>query len=421
MESLQNQTAEFELIALDNTGGKFKSASEALNYGGKRANGRYVMFVHQDVDLGSSSWLEDVEEKLDDIPDLGIAGVAGASEVEDSRLERNWRHFRGHICNSGKIWGRKIEKEEVVQVLDELLLIIPRSQFDKMQFDEETFDHWHCYGADYCLSIRKFGLKAYVIPAFIYHRSPSSNIKSFLKYKKLLYNKHKNEYKHIYTTSGNISWRSLKIMTLIELVRPTYFMLFPSLNYYLKRDLSDCSSVLDLGCGYDSPIQSCTVPISVGVDFSDSNLEESAKRRIHDQYIKSRIELINFKPGSFDAVISIYTLDNLTEDERYKLVNKMERWAKKKIIIVTANRNSKERAQYKDDKKWGIEELERMGFKIYGIYGWRRLWRDMGVADYVSLPLPQKIIIDLTQKITYRHPKYALHLYAVKELEGSRA
>jgi isocitrate dehydrogenase len=47
MRSLKDQTAEFELIALDNTRGEFKSASAALNYGGLRATGRYIMFVHQ--------------------------------------------------------------------------------------------------------------------------------------------------------------------------------------------------------------------------------------------------------------------------------------------------------------------------------------------------------------------------------------
>ncbi|AET65364.1 glycosyltransferase [Methanothrix harundinacea] len=173
MRSLKDQTAEFELISLDNTRGEFKSASEALNYGGLRATGRYIMFVHQDVDLGIETWLEEVEKILDGIPDLGIAGVAGMSEAGRSFAERQ----RGHISNSGEIWGREMEKEEEVQTLDELLLIIPRSQFEKTQFDEKTFDHWHCYGADYCLSVKRAGLKAYVIPAFVYHRSTSANIK----------------------------------------------------------------------------------------------------------------------------------------------------------------------------------------------------------------------------------------------------
>ena len=64
LKSLKIQTETHELILLDNIGGKFKSASEALNYGGKKAKGDYLMFVHQDVDLCSKTWLENVESIL---------------------------------------------------------------------------------------------------------------------------------------------------------------------------------------------------------------------------------------------------------------------------------------------------------------------------------------------------------------------
>lgn len=409
MRSLKDQTAEFELIALDNTRGEFKSASEALNYGGLRATGRYIMFVHQDVDLERETWLEEVEKILDGIPDIGIAGVAGMSEAGRSFAERQ----RGHISNSGEIWGREMEKEEEVQTLDELLLIIPRSQFEKMQFDEETFDHWHCYGADYCLSVRRKGLKAYAIPAFVYHRSTSANIKNFGVYKRRLYEKHKRYYKQIHTTSGEISWLKLKFMTVTDLIRPTYMTLFPDWADHLKRDLSGCDTVLDLGCGHDSPIRRCEVPSSVGVDISDANLDESVKKCIHDQYIRSKIELVAFKPKSFDAVISINSTENLSKEEQRQLVERMERWARKKVIIVSTNGGSQEREAEGEGRGWNAKDLEKMGFKIYGICGWRRLGR------YDKTDQTRRIISDLTQIITYRHPDYALKIYAVKELEDA--
>ena len=45
LKSLKNQTVNFELIALDNTKAEFKSAAEVLNYGGKKAKGKYVIRV----------------------------------------------------------------------------------------------------------------------------------------------------------------------------------------------------------------------------------------------------------------------------------------------------------------------------------------------------------------------------------------
>ena len=58
LKSLEGQRSEFELIKIDNTQSTYRLAAEALNYGGKKARGTYIMFVHQDVDLSSHSWLK---------------------------------------------------------------------------------------------------------------------------------------------------------------------------------------------------------------------------------------------------------------------------------------------------------------------------------------------------------------------------
>ena len=49
IKSLESQTEDYELILLDNTQNKFNSAAKALNNGGRKAKGDYIMFVHQDV------------------------------------------------------------------------------------------------------------------------------------------------------------------------------------------------------------------------------------------------------------------------------------------------------------------------------------------------------------------------------------
>ena len=80
LKSLSDQKTDFELITIDNTENRFRSAAAALNWGGKQTAGDYLMFVHQDVDLCSDSWFDDIEALLDSLPDLGIAGVAGVRE-----------------------------------------------------------------------------------------------------------------------------------------------------------------------------------------------------------------------------------------------------------------------------------------------------------------------------------------------------
>jgi len=417
LPSLKNQTASFELIKLDNTGGRFKSAAEALNYGAKQANGKYIMFVHQDVELDSDLWLQKVENILNLIPDLGIAGVAGMSENGKTDKERG----RGYISNCGQIWeyANPVEKPEKVQTLDECLLIVPRPVFNKLQFDSAVFDNWHCYGADYCLSIKQMGLNSYVIPAFIYHRSLLTNVKNMPSYQKRLFNKHRRNYKHIYTTCGEISRQNLAIWSLVNFLSPFYKRIFPTWIEYLKREIDRDDTVLDLGCGYNSPLQYCDIAFSRGVELFAPYLEESKKKGIHNEYIEADIKEVYFKPKSFDVVMASEVLEHLAKDEGYKLIQKMEAWARKKVIVRTPN-SYLYQDTYDDNplqkhlSGWSADELKKVGFKVYGVDGWQRLKGYKGTIKYRP-QLLWLIISGISQWLAYYYPKMAFQLFAVKK------
>lgn len=219
LKSLDDQTAEFELIKIDNTPSIYKSAAEALNYGGKKARGKYIMFVHQDVDLCSRTWLEDTEEILKSIPDLGIAGVVGMSEEGKKQ----------NVIKQGipPVWlpHIPIQKPKRGQTVDECLVIIPKAIFDMLPFDETVCDDWHLYTVDYCLSLKERDRGVYIIPVLIHHifkygskrhKSPASRIKDYFQtifslgslpqgyYQTLpkVLKKHKKYFKRICTTSG---------------------------------------------------------------------------------------------------------------------------------------------------------------------------------------------------------------------------
>jgi len=214
LKSLKNQTTGFELILLDNRQRKFKSAAEAFNYGGEKAKGNYIMFVHQDIDLCSNSWLEEAEKFMDKLPNLGIAGIAGASE---EGIITNIKHG---IPSSpaGDIY---ITTPKEVQTLDECLIIIPKSIFNLLKFDEKVCNDWHLYAVDYCLSIKNLGYHVFVLPMYAYHLSsglpPKSKLrkmvdlgplpKSYYKTLRKVAKKHKSHFRKIYTTCGN--WNTL--------------------------------------------------------------------------------------------------------------------------------------------------------------------------------------------------------------------
>lgn len=222
---------------------------------------------------------------------------------------------------------------------------------------------------------------------------------------------------------GDISWLRLRWRELRVLSGPVYSRSFPSSNLILKRELSGCDAVLDLCCGHHSPIQRCNIPFSVGVEVFEPYLQESKRRGIHSQYIQADIRQIEFKPKSFDAVVAIDLLEHLTKQEGVKLINKMEKWARKKVVIFTTNeylwQNGYDYNPLQEHKSgWSAEELRKFEFRVCGINGWKRLRGDKASIKYRPAFLRGRIS-DLTQKITYRCPKLAFQLFAIKKIDHS--
>src|SRR5262245_41827283 len=165
--SLERQRHPYELIAIDNRRGEHRSAASALNVGAGRAHGDFLLFAHQDVEFQGDAWLEQAEDLLPTLPELGIAGVAGARPAPDpdareivSNIEDSVPPQRvGHIA---------LRAPEVVETVDECAFFIPRDVFHRVGFDEAVCDGWHLYAVDFSLSARTQGLRAYALPLPLY-------------------------------------------------------------------------------------------------------------------------------------------------------------------------------------------------------------------------------------------------------------
>lgn len=425
-KSLENQTARFELILLDNSGKKFRSAAEALNCGGARARSDYLMFAHQDMWLASSTWLEDVERVLNGLPILGVAGVAGVTAKSRKTPARVVSSI-GFFDEATAVDSGYVQAPEEVQTVDECLLLVPRPVFDKLKFDETTFDGWDCYGADYCLCAKGLGLKVYVVPAPCNHCCsrailPRWGFKDLLKYQRRLYSKHRHTYKTIYTWMGPVSRLHLRTWWLKGLLGPLHQRLLPSLLAFVGRELAGCETVLDVGCGYRSLIQLFQFRYSVGVEVFEPFLQESKREAIHTDYILADIRSVAFKPKSFDAVVAVEVLEHLTKEEGTMLLRKMEQWARKRVIVTTPSGYSKQDCYESNPLQehrsgWEAGELVQLGFRVRGSAGWKKLRGGKFELKYRPAFL-WKRIADLTQVVVYLYPKLAYQLMAVKRVDS---
>lgn len=218
LKSLNHQNVEYELILVDNMDGKFKSAAEALNYGGSQATCDFIMFVHQDMDLSSKTWLYDAEKILKSLDNCGIAGVSGCSK------EKVWAvtNIKDGIPPE-YVSPERIHDPVKVQTLDECLVVIPQHIFQILKFDEVVCDDWHLYAADYCLSVHKLGYDVYAIPLYAYHRSRAFSLSEgyYTTLKKLL-KKHASNYSYILLMDDWLTFYPLSIQRRFPFMRNVF-------------------------------------------------------------------------------------------------------------------------------------------------------------------------------------------------------
>ncbi len=142
----------------------YVSASLAYNSAIDEADNDVIIFVHQDVYF-PETWFPDLRKSLAylnaESVDWGVLGCFGCASFAAKGL--------GIVYTNGLgVHGRKIEKPEPVETLDEIVLIMRKSS--GLRFDPQL-PHFHLYGTDICLSAKEMGMTSYAIPAFCVHNT----------------------------------------------------------------------------------------------------------------------------------------------------------------------------------------------------------------------------------------------------------
>ena len=140
-------------------------------------------------------------------------------------------------------------------------------------------------------------------------------------------------------------------------------------------------------------------------------------------------ENLVFQNNSFDAVIMLEVIDHMEESEGMEVLKKLEKWARKKVIIYTPNGFFPQKVVDNNPLQvhlsgWDIPKMKSLGFnKFKGLAGLKNLRAEidhetMGDDLFISMKYKPKflwfIIATLSQILTYRLPNLAFGLFCVK-------
>lgn len=184
-------------------------------------------------------------------------------------------------------------------------------------------------------------------------------------------------------------------------------------------------SILDVGCGQGIPMQSLNEHFnfkkSVGVDLFDPYLEYCKSKHIHTNYVKKDVRKIDFKDKSFDTVMCLQVVEHLTKKEAWALVAKMEKIAKRQVIIATPighlDHDEVDHNHLQLHKSFFYpEEFEKKGYSVIR-FGKKSLYGNNGLVHKLPPPFHISVFfINFLLRPIYRvFPNYGdYHFYAYK-------
>ncbi len=190
----------------------------------------------------------------------------------------------------------------------------------------------------------------------------------------------------------------------------------------LEVALADCHTVLDVGCGVESPLSQLRLRFdrSVGVDAFAPALAASQAAGRHDDYVQSDVLRLNehFADNSFDAVVALDLIEHLRKSEGLQLLQSMERIARRRVVVFTPTGFLEQGAYGGNEWQihrsgWTPEEMRAMGYEVKGMNGWKPIRGEMGQVRFWPEPLWYRLSL-LSQPLIVSHPERAFQMLCTK-------
>lgn len=194
----------------------------------------------------------------------------------------------------------------------------------------------------------------------------------------------------------------------------------------------NANSIADLACGRGLPMRKIRarmrVKYALGVDLFEPYLQECKQFSLHDKYLRADIRKLPLTEKSFDVVIALQVLEHLHKNEAWKVLEKMEKIARKQIIIAVPCGRTYHPAV--DGNRWQLHkssfepgEFRRLEYKIIRV-GRKEIMGETGLIKFFTNS-PLKVLLHgvnlLTDLITLLiQPLANYYFVAYKEIDAKK-
>jgi SAM-dependent methyltransferase len=189
---------------------------------------------------------------------------------------------------------------------------------------------------------------------------------------------------------------------------------------------SACGSLLDVGCGFNSPVRHLIHRPArlVGVDGWAPVIEQSRAKGIHDEYHVLPLGQIEtrFGPDAFDTVLASDIVEHFTADDGMALIAQMERVARRTIIIYTPNGFLPQGEEYGNPLQrhrsgWTVKQMRAMGYRVTGVEGIKCLRGELAHIRWYPAVFWWAVSL-LSQPLVRNWPRMAFRILCVKTKAG---
>jgi hypothetical protein len=193
----------------------------------------------------------------------------------------------------------------------------------------------------------------------------------------------------------------------------------------LRRTLRGCRTILDLGCGWNSPAKFLHEPeVLVGVDGYKPDLDKAKLHGTHDEYVSGDVRgaAALFPGRKFDACIAMDVIEHLTKDDGLQMLRSMEQLAGKRVVIFTPNGFV---PQFSEDGNlqqhlsgWEVAEMQKMGYEVVGMHGPKGLRGEKAMLKYRPRPVWSLASVIGHYLYTRQRPETAFSIFCTKKMNS---